>query len=799
MWYTVITALFRCPSSEVELTDDSPKICKPYFTVRTRVDPYLRPYYHTYAVPYVDTASPYVQKFDERVFTPSYEFSKKSYETYGAPQVEKAREYGQVQWVKVVKPQLDASQAQVKRQYDVSLAPRVEKVSAAIAPHYTASKEKLLDVYDTYLLPAYATARPYVEKTYVTCRKIAVDDALPYVQSGWASTVIFIDRTLWPKLRILYGQNVEPQLVRIGERLGRYRDGKKLKAAVEEVDMSSTSSSVSSSISSVSSSIVSAHTGTMTEPSSTAEAAAPSASSSMPPEQEAEQVQEKITSDLRNWQNKFAKAADKGSEDLQERVQEISDRQIESQVGGVGEALVVQLEETTKSELAKLKKSINKLVRLLPGDVDGSDTQKAEEELSKATRNAGLAVRNKAQALRAWKQNFDLETQSLISAAAESTLDVLDSIRDLGLQEIGMRWAYLDGVTYKDWARYHGMKETFDEWRVEVEAVAKDHVGLQKSKVKSEEVESRGMSVAEEAAKELARLKEVGKWKIQAKDDGDDFSTKYMSAAVAAAAQKMVDKAKSASKHVIGTSQGSVESVVSEVTPKAAQAASSASTQVLGSEPGKVEQAGSRILQAGKVASEKASAATAGTPKPKAESIVSAVSEKASGVANQASDAVIGTSVPVHESLVSEASKSVGSATESASSMASSATSSASSIASSASRKVFSGAMAQKVGEREPILDDVVNDDEDMVYSEKLQSLVNRAGDQYADITRAVAEALLKATSTQGTVDSATSVANEQYSSALAAASSVLYGTQQGAGESVTSMASDKYASAVSA
>ena len=704
--------------------------------------------------------------------------------------------------MKVVKPQLDAAQVWVQRYYDASLAPQLNKISAATTPYYIASRNKSLDIYDLYLLPAFVASRPYAEKTYVTGRRIAVDNGLPYAQSAWASMVIFVDRTLWPKLRVLYGQNVEPQLVRIGERLGRYRDGKKLKAVVEEADASSKSSLISSSILSASSSIASAHTGPTIDSSSGTEETAPSASSSLTPEQEAKQVQEKITSDLRNWQNKFAKAADKGTEDLQERVQDITDRQIESQIGGVGEALVVQLEETSKSELAKLKKTINKLVKSLPEDANESDIGKAEEELFKSIRNAGLAVRNKAQALRAWKQNFDLEIQSLVSAAAESTLDVLDSIRDLGLQEIGMRWAYLDGVTYKDWARYHGMKETFDEWRVEVEAVAKDHAGLEKSKEKSDEVESRGMSVAEEAANELARLKEVGKWKIQAKDDDNDFSNKYMSAGIAAAARKAVDKAKSVSEQVVGASQ------------RAAEAASSASSQVLGSQPGMVEQASSKISQAGTIASEKASEAIVGTPTPKIKSVVSAASGKASEVVKQASDAILGTSTPVHESIASGVSKSVVSVasavsdalsasstplSESASSMASSASSSASSIASGASKKVFSGAMAQKVGERKPILDDVVNDDDDMVYSEKLQSMVNEAGDKYADITKAVSEALLKATTSQGTVESVTSVANEQYSSALAAASSVLYGTQQGVGESVTSMASEKYASAVSA
>ena len=59
--------------------------------------------------------------------------------------------------------------------------------------------------------------------------------------------------------------------------------------------------------------------------------------------------------------------------------------------------------------------------------------------------------------------------------------------------------------------------------------------------------------------------------------------------------------------------------------------------------------------------------------------------------------------------------------------------------------------------------------------------------------------ALLGPSRTQGSVESASSVASEQYAKALAAASSVLYGTEQPAVESATSVAAQKYAQAVTA
>ena len=235
MWYTIVTALFRCPSSPAYLTEQSPQVCKPYLTVRSHITPYLQPYYDTYAAPYVDKARPYIDKIDKQVYSPAVTFSKHSYETYGAPRVHQAREFGQANWEKSVKPQLDAAQAQAKQHYAASLAPHVSRASAATAPYYAAGRDGVLSTYNNHVLPAYSASRPHFEKAYFLGHRVTTEIGVPYAQWAWGSAVVFIDRTIWPQLRILYGENVEPQLVRIGERLGRYRDGKKLKAAVDGI------------------------------------------------------------------------------------------------------------------------------------------------------------------------------------------------------------------------------------------------------------------------------------------------------------------------------------------------------------------------------------------------------------------------------------------------------------------------------------------------------------------------------------------------------------------------------------
>ena len=698
--------------------------------------------------------------------------------------MDQVRAYSQDRWEKIIKPQIDTAQLQVKEQYDSNLAPHVSKASSAAAPYVTTSRNSISRIYNSRLLPAYEASLPYAEKTYAIGHKLAVETGLPYAVSVWSSTAVFFDRTLWPKVRILYGENVEPQLVRIGERLGRYRDGKKLKAAMEDPENTTLLSSISATLSSMGSSVTS---DPALSSSVTIDPTASTISPSDSPEQESEKIREKIEKDLKNWEDRFAKAADRGIEDLKDRVKEITDRQTESQVQGVGEALVIQLEETASSEISKLKKDIHQLVKTLPKDYDENDVDKATLSLSRSTRSAGIAVKEKAQALRSWKENFDQEIQSLISAASASTLDVIDNIRDLGLQEIGQRWAQMEGVTYKDWSRYNEVKKTSDIWRAKIANVAQDHEGLRKSKDASEEVESRGMASAEETAKELARLKEVGRWKMEAGDVTDDFSTRRFPAKVAAGAQKAMGKATSVSEQVIGTSQGTVEAATSEATEKASDAASSISSMISGTEHGVAEKVSSRATAAANIGSEKAKAVSEGvigTSTPVQESIASEASGSASSVASVVSDAMSRSSTPVAES---------------ASNGASSISSITSSIASEVPKKVAGGAMAQKVGEQKPILDDVITEDDGASYSDKLQDMVNQAGDKYADITKAVSDALYKATSTQGTVESASSIADEQYSKAFAAASSVLYGTETGTVESVTSLAAGKYADAVAA
>jgi hypothetical protein len=509
------------------------------------------------------------------------------------------------------------------------------------------------------------------------------------------------------------------------------------------------------------------------------------------------ELREKLNNDLRQWQTKFAVAADKGSEDLEERVAEITERQVENGVKGHGAALLTQLEETANTTIQNFKKAILRAVKTLPEDATEEDLEAAYAKCVGQTRELGLAVKDKAQAVRTWKARYDQETDALVRAAVKSTVEVLEKIHGLGLQEVGMRWAWTDGVTYKDWQKYHKLRNTLTEWQAEVEAVGSRHEGLKIAHEEAKKLEDKAMNIASTMVAELVRLKDVSRWKIWAGDTTDDFSSRAVPArafkASKSIASNVEEAASKVSENVVGSETPASESIASNIKEKASGASSQAAS-VMGSASSSAQSAASVVT--GKIADASSQGASlAGSAASSGSSAASIASDKASEAASKASEAVV-------EAQTAAADKASAVADDAKSSVqrAKDAVKEKASLAAPEQKqqKVMGGAMAQVLVEaRDIIFDD--EEDESETYSRKLQEMVGEAGDKASDLSRAVSEALLGPSKTQGTVESATSLANEQYKSAIAAASKVLYGTEQQPIESMTSVAAEKFAEAVTA
>lgn len=235
MWYLLITFAFRCPSSLTQLSDSSPAVCKPYLHARSYVTPYLDPYYQAYVAPQAAKVQPYWDSFDRKVYTPVSTFAKDNYAAHGAHRVENARHHLEAQWEKAVHPQIQHVKDLAKSQYDLHLGPHVKKVTDTVMPFYEQTKDSTLEIYHLTLLPTCEAILPYLHQAHTHGHYVVSHIIFPHVRSAQNFIWTFTTRTVWPHLRVLYGDNVEPQLVRIRERLGRHRDQQKVEAVVGSV------------------------------------------------------------------------------------------------------------------------------------------------------------------------------------------------------------------------------------------------------------------------------------------------------------------------------------------------------------------------------------------------------------------------------------------------------------------------------------------------------------------------------------------------------------------------------------
>ncbi|OTA52644.1 hypothetical protein K449DRAFT_402449 [Hypoxylon sp. EC38] len=569
-WYSIYTILFRCPSTLDACTDETPKICKPYFRIKSVVSPHVTPYYDTYAAPYVDIAKPYYDTIERVVITPTRTYAVK----YGGPRVAQAKAIGQDKWQKNVQPKLSKYQALAKTQYDQTVAPHIESVSTVLSPYYNIARTNALQTYHEFLLPAYSFVQPYVVQGYDAAHSFTTDTAVPSAVWTWNKTCAFLDSTVWPHLRDVYVMKVEPQLVRIGERLGRYKE-KKVKSAAEDAHSLSPKSTFTKPSASISSSTTSIAENTV-EPESTASGIKYSEPQEEVTEIKVEQKKSRtsqearehaaktVIEDLQLWEGKFTKAAEEGAAEIEERVDEIAARMVEGQANVMGKSLVKQLNETANLELEKLKKSIISIIEKY-----GDNAEKRDEALASAVRAAGLKIRDKAQDVRTWRQAYEQEAEIAVTKAAQEHYAILQETRDLALQKIGMKWAWMEGVTYKDWKKYHELKARFDEWTDDFKRLIASHPGLLAAQEAGVKTEDEAMTIAQTAAQELGRLKQVGTWKAITGDTSDDFDSETTEfAAIELLRQKAAsatENAKSAASSVAENVESDVESATEAV------------------------------------------------------------------------------------------------------------------------------------------------------------------------------------------------------------------------------------------
>jgi hypothetical protein len=552
-------------------------------------------------------------------------------------------------------------------------------------------------------------------------------------------------------------------------------------------------------------------------------------------ENESEQrrkAREMVAHDLESWQTKFATQADEGATDLEERVDEIAKRMIEENVNTNGKKLYDDLEATIDQELKSLRTKISSLAG------SNGDSADVNEKVVSAVRSSGMAIKQKAQAIRQWRQSYDKELQETVVTVADVHFQVLDETRNLALQQIGMRWAWTDAITYKDWAKYHELKATLNEWTEQLKQLIVTHPALLEAQDAAARVEDEGMEIASTAAKELARLKEVARWKVSAGDSTDNFDSDAMKLAAeqALAAREAdeqtpaeddnatsslseaVEEATSQAFEVEQDLEDYVASVAEPVQEKASEIVESASESISSAssvvdEPNVIEKATSAVYSsASSVASDASSVVFKG------EKSASSVADEASETVESLSSTASESATNVIERVSSELSEVIESATNipesDDSSMSTPLASEASDVLIGDTYSIVSNGSEEPlaVGEKEPLVeieeDHVMHRDETPLSDqhERIKPAMFGAAAQEVPHRQIVLDDYVDTDALAGATDAAQSVynnavsrASEQYSSALSVVSAQIYGTPKPVHEKLLSSVSSSYDQAVSA
>jgi len=252
-----------------------------------------------------------------------------------------------------------------------------------------------------------------------------------------------------------------------------------------------------------------------------------------------EEIREIVKADLVSWKVKFGVATEKATRDLNSQIDEILIEARNRQEIHVQKE-IESLEELIEQEFSLLKKVVLELAR--PVDSKKEEHQQTSEEtFATESKKSGIKIRDKAQSIRVGSQEFLSHVYADVVKAADNNLEELDSVLDLAMQELGMKWAWMDYVTYKDWQKYHELKKDFDDLRRNVVAAAQRNQKLTEiTRWTEDDWEGKATEIAKEAADELKRLKTVSKRKIQLSDPSDDFSESVVPVAPHEAAQAIM-------------------------------------------------------------------------------------------------------------------------------------------------------------------------------------------------------------------------------------------------------------------
>ncbi|KAK6501764.1 hypothetical protein TWF481_009591 [Arthrobotrys musiformis] len=483
--YSLYIYIWTCPKDGTDertlcdLGDRTLDIVEPH--LYDAYDFYIEPYYNEYLAPYVDKAAPYVISANEQYIRPARIYAVEQFEKTGRPLLVKAKDAA-----------IEKLSPHAQKVYDAYLADLVttgREVYDAYAPTVLKYGKEGYDYAIEKAYPYYLISLPYLEKAW----EQGIETA------GWAG----VEGKGWISRR--WGIHVEPQLWRIQERLGlkglrgtRVQDGPTpphrgnpnasdtapenvLEESYEDIDAKDTSGE-------------NAKDGSGEEKKKTSA-------------EQIEAARPLVEADLESWGTRFDEAGVKASADVVSQLDELCGK-VMKEHSALSTEILTDLEARIEKEYKDFEQGLGSLLD------SPAETKYALIGYDGLVGRTVSNLRDKQTQIKGRTQELLMDTYQTTAKIVDAALAEMDSAHDIGMQELGMKWAWMDGVTYKDWAKYHELKKAFGALKTKVIRSGQSHKGLREVTDYAKSIDDAAADVLKVARTEVVKLEKLGRQRL---------------------------------------------------------------------------------------------------------------------------------------------------------------------------------------------------------------------------------------------------------------------------------------------
>ncbi|KAK6358491.1 hypothetical protein TWF730_007825 [Orbilia blumenaviensis] len=446
-------------------------------------DFYVEPYYHEYLSSYVDQAAPYVISANEQYIRPARLYATEKFEKTGRPLLVKAKDAA----IATLSPY-------AQRAYDAYLAEFVltgQETYDAYAPTVQKYGKLGYDYAIEKAYPYYLISLPYLEKAW----EHGVETA------GWAG----VEGKGWISRR--WGIHVEPQLWRIQERLGlKGLRGTRVQDGPTPPHRGSPNASDTAPDSVLEESYEDIDAGEAPREKAEAADGEPKEKKKSSAEQ-IEAARPQVEADLESWSAKFEEAGVKASASVVSQLDELCGK-VMKEHEPLSVELITDLEARIEKEYRDFEQGLGTLLE------SPAETKYVMMGYDGLVGRTVSNLKEKQAQIKSRTQELLMDTYQATAKIVDAALAEMDSAHDVGMQELGMKWAWMEGVTYKDWAKYHELKKAFGSFKTKVIRSGQGHKGLREVTDYAKSIDDATVDLLKVARVEVGKLEKLGRQRL---------------------------------------------------------------------------------------------------------------------------------------------------------------------------------------------------------------------------------------------------------------------------------------------